>query len=273
MAYHEDMKIAVLGAGKMALALVHGILRSELCSADGIVVASRSPENLQNFASATGVKAAATNAKAVEGADLVLLCVKPADALAAVKSAATALKGRVMVSVAAGLGSKALLDAAPGARVIRAMPNTAAMVGRSATAVAPSETATREDVELATRIFLSVGKVVQATESQLDAITGLSGSGPAYLYLVVEALTDGAVSAGLPRATARELAIETLAGAAEMLSSTSEHPAVLREMVTSPGGTTIAGLLVLEKAGVRSAIAEAVRAAAKRSRELAGENP
>ncbi len=267
------MKIAVIGAGKMALALVHGILRSELCSSDGIVVSSRSKENLQNFASATGVKTAATNAKAVASADLVLLCVKPSDALAAIKSAARSLKGRLLVSVAAGLSSKALQGAAPGARIIRAMPNTAALVGRSATAVAPSASATREDIDLATRIFLSVGKVVQATESQLDAITGLSGSGPAYLYLIVEALTDGAVSAGLPRATARELAIETLAGAAEMLSSTSEHPAVLREMVTSPGGTTIAGLLVLEKAGVRSAMAEAVKAAAKRSRELSGENP
>ncbi len=267
------MKIAVLGAGKMALALVHGILRSELCSAGEIVVSSRSTENLQNFVSATGVKTSATNAKAAASADVVLLCVKPSDALTAVKSAAASLKGRLLVSVAAGLGTKALQNAAPGARVIRAMPNTAAMVGRSATAVAPSEAATREDIEIASRIFLSVGKVVQASESQLDAITGLSGSGPAYLYLIVEALTDGAVSAGLPRAMARELAIETLAGAAEMLSSTSEHPAVLREMVTSPGGTTIAGLLVLEKAGVRSAIAEAVKAAAKRSRELSAENP
>ncbi|MEX1118490.1 MAG: pyrroline-5-carboxylate reductase [Terrimicrobiaceae bacterium] len=267
------MKIAVLGAGKMALALVHGILRSELCTGDRIVVASRSTENLQNFASATGVKTAATNSKAVASADLVLLCVKPSDAVAALKSAAAGLKGRLLVSVAAGLSSKTLLAAAPGARIIRAMPNTAAMVGRSATAVAPSASATRDDIDLATRIFLSVGKVVQATESQLDAITGLSGSGPAYLYLVVEALTDGAVAAGLPRATARELAIATLAGAAEMLSSTSEHPAVLREMVTSPGGTTIAGLMVLEKAGVRSALAEAVKAAATRSRELSGDNP
>jgi pyrroline-5-carboxylate reductase len=266
------MKIALFGAGKMALALTHGILRSKLCAAKDIIISSRSTEGLQNFAAATGVKTARTNSEAAEKVDAVLLCVKPMDAIAAVRAASESLAGKLLISVATGLKTRDLANAAPGVRVIRAMPNTAAMVGRSATAIAPGESATREDIELAHNLFLSVGKVVQTSESQMNAITGLSGSGPAYLYLVVEALTDGAVAAGLPRATARELAVETLAGAAEMLASTSEHPAVLRETVTSPGGTTMAGLLVLEKAGVRSAFAEAVLAASARARELSGDS-
>ncbi|MEI6339371.1 MAG: pyrroline-5-carboxylate reductase [Verrucomicrobiota bacterium] len=265
------MKYAILGAGKMALALTHGMLRSKLCTAADITVASRSKSGLQDFAAATSVCTAASNAGAVGPAEVVLLCVKPADAWQALQEAGDVWKGKLLVSVVTGLKIEKLREAAPGCRVIRAMPNTAAMVGRSATAIAGGEKATRGDLKTAEQIFKAVGRVFPVAENQLDAVTGLSGSGPAYIYLVMEALSDGGVAAGLPRKLALDLAIQTVLGAAEMASSTREHPALLREMVTSPGGTTIAALGVLEKAAVRSAFIGAVKAAAKRSKELSGE--
>lgn len=157
------------------------------------------------------------------------------------------------------------------ARVIRAMPNTAAMVGRSATAYACDASVNSEDRAVAEAVFSGIGEVYPVGEKLLDAVTGLSGSGPAYVCLVIEALSDGGVACGLPRKLAIDLAVQTVLGTAEMVRATSEHPAVLREMVTSPAGTTVAGLRALETRGVRSAFIEAVRAAANRSGELSGE--
>ncbi len=254
----------------MALALVHGMLRAKHCAASDVIVASRSQAGLESLVAATSVHAAATNAEAVAEADVVILCVKPGDVLKALEQASGALKGKLLISVVTGMKTSVLNDAAPGCRVVRAMPNTAALVGKSATALASDETATRKDVEIATKIFKAVGEVFEVQESQLDAVTGLSGSGPAFIYLILEALSDAGVTLGLTRKLSLELAIQTLAGVAEMAASTKEHPAVLREMVTSPGGTTIAGLNVLEEAAVRSAFVSAVKAAAARSRELSG---
>jgi pyrroline-5-carboxylate reductase len=265
------MRYAFLGAGKMAMALIQGMLRASLCSASEITVSSRSRTGLENLVGATGTRAAASNAKAVEDADTIILCVKPSDALGALEEAGEALEGRLLLSVVTGLKIATLREAAPGSRVIRAMPNTAAMVGRSATALAADKGTAREDVETAERVFGAVGEVFSIAEDQLDAVTGLSGSGPAFVYLVLEALSDGGIAAGLPRTLALDLAIQTLAGAAEMALSTKEHPALLREMVTSPAGTTIAGLAVLEASAVRSAFMNAVKAAAARSKELSGD--
>jgi pyrroline-5-carboxylate reductase len=264
------MKYAFLGAGKMAHALIHGMLRAELCPPQHITVASRTTSGLESLVAATSVQAAASNAEAVAEADVVVLCVKPTDAIKAVQQAGEALSGKLLVSVVTGLTIKQLESAAPGVRAVRAMPNTAAMVGQSATALAVGASATRDDEEAAAAICRAVGEVYVVAEYQLDAVTGLSGSGPAYIYLVLEALSDGGVAMGLPRKLALELAIQTVAGAAEMASSTKEHPAILREMVTSPGGTTIAALTALENAGTRAAFIAAVRAAATRSKELAG---
>lgn len=255
----------------MALALVHGVLRAKLCAASDIVASSRSKAGLENLVAATSVKGVATNADAIRAADVVILCVKPTDALKALSEAGADWTGKLLVSVVTGLKIARLREAAPGSRVIRAMPNTAAMVGKSATAIAADESATRKDIAAAEKIFKAVGGVFPVSESQLDAVTGLSGSGPAYIYLVMEALSDGGVAAGLPRKLALDLAIQTVQGAAEMAVSTKEHPAMLREMVTSPGGTTIAALGVLEKAALRSAFIDAVKAAAKRSKELSGD--
>lgn len=265
------MKYAFLGAGKMALALVQGMLRAGLCPASDIVISSRSRATLEKFCAATGVGAAETNAEAAKGTDVVVLCVKPTDAVGALKSCGDALAGKLLISVATGLKIGKLSEAAPGCRIVRAMPNTAAMVGKSATALAAQSDLPEKDMAVAEKIFQAVGTVYAVGESQLDAVTGLSGSGPAYIYLVMEALSDGGVAAGLPRKLALELAIQTVAGAAETAIVTGEHPALLREMVTSPGGTTIAALATLETAAVRSAFIDAVKSAAKRSKELSGE--
>jgi pyrroline-5-carboxylate reductase len=265
------MTYAFLGAGKMALALVHGMLRAKLCNAAEIVVSSRSRSGLESLVAATSVRAVASNAEAVAAADVVVLCVKPLDAIKALEDSGADWKGKLLISVATGVKNAVLRKAAPGCRVIRAMPNTAAMVGKSATAIAAGESASREDLATAEKIFQAVGEVYSVGENQLDAVTGLSGSGPAYIYLVMEALSDGGVACGLPRKLALDLAIQTIQGAAEMAASTREHPAVLREMVTSPGGTTIAALTALENAGTRAAFIGAVQAAARRSKELSGE--
>jgi pyrroline-5-carboxylate reductase len=265
------MTYAFLGAGKMALALVHGMLRAKLCGASDIIVSSRSRSGLESLVAATSVRAVASNADAVAAADVVVLCVKPFDAIKALEEAGENWSGKLLISVATGLKISSLRQGAPGSRVIRAMPNTAAMVGKSATAIAADESASREDLATAEKIFKAVGEVFSVGENQLDAVTGLSGSGPAYIYLVMEALSDGGVACGLPRKLALELAIQTIQGAAEMAASTKEHPAVLREMVTSPGGTTIAALTALENAATRAAFIGAVQAAARRSKELSGE--
>lgn len=265
------MKYAFLGAGKMALAMIQGMLRAKVCRASDITASCPEPELLEALRAATSVHVVPTNAEAVSGASVIILCVKPNDVETALGQAGNALEGKLLVSIVAGQKIKSLQSLAPGARVIRAMPNTAAMVGRSATAYACDDSVNPEDRAVAKAVFSSIGGAYPVEEKMLNAVTGLSGSGPAYVYLMIEALSDGGVACGLPRKLALDLAVQTVVGAAEMLATTSEHPAVLREMVTSPAGTTMAGLRELENRGVRSAFIEAVRAAAIRSGELSGE--
>jgi len=252
----------------MAGAIARGILSSGLCRPGDLIAADRHQATLDKLSRETGLSMAGSNSAAAAGADVVLLCVKPQDVAAAIAEAGGGLASKILISIVAGLATTRLEELAPGARVVRAMPNTGASVGRSATAIAPGQTATEADSDLAEKIFGAVGKVFRVSERDMNAITALSGSGPAFIYLVLEAMADGAVAAGLSRSLAHELAVETLAGAAETADKIGYHPAVLREMVTSPGGTTIAGLLTLEKAAVRAAFADAVRAAAVRAAEL-----
>jgi pyrroline-5-carboxylate reductase len=197
--------------------------------------------------------------------------VKPQEAALAIQQAGAALEGKLLISIAAGLSLATLEKMAPKCRVIRAMPNTPAIIGRAATAYTGGANATQADKDCAEAIFASVGVVSYVQEKLIDAVTGLSGSGPAYIFLVIEALTDGGVSCGLPTNLARQLAIQTVLGAAELAKETGEHPAILREMVTSPGGTTAAALGELEQHGVRAAFIQAVRAADRRSKELSGQ--
>ena len=255
----------------MASAIIQGVLRARLCNAEDIIAACPEADILQSLHDATSVRVVTSNEEAATAAPVVILCVKPQEAATAIQQAGAALDGKLLISIAAGLSLSTLGKMAPKSRIIRAMPNTPAIIGRGATAFAGAAETTQADKDCAEAIFASVGIVSYVQEKLLDAVTGLSGSGPAYIFLVIEALTDGGVSCGLPTNLSRQLAIQTVLGAAELAKETAEHPAVLREMVTSPGGTTAAALGELEQHGVRAAFIQAVRAADRRSKELSGE--
>jgi pyrroline-5-carboxylate reductase len=262
------MKIAFLGAGRMASALARGLVQAKVCAAAEIAVADPVEAARQQLATSLGAKAVETNAAAVSDAEVVLLCVKPGDVPAALAACGSSLAGKMLLSIVTGWSISALRGHAAGARIVRAMPNTPAQVGAGATAYSGDAGTTAEDLALAGRILGAVGLAVSVPEKSLDAVTGLSGSGPAYVFLVMEALSDGGVAAGLSRSLATQLAVQTVLGSAILATQTKEHPALLREAVTSPGGTTAAALGVLEAAAVRAAFADAVSAAAERSREL-----
>lgn len=262
------MKIASLGAGRMASALVHGVVASGICAATDVFVADPVVAAREKLAGDLGANVCAANADAAASADAVLLAMKPGDVVAALQSCGDALTGKLVISIVSGWSIDALAPHAAGARIVRAMPNTPAQVGAGATAYCAGPTATKADRELTGKIFGAVGVASEIPEKLIDAVTGLSGSGPAYVFLVMEALSDGGVAAGLPRPLATQLAAQTVLGAAKLAAETGEHPALLREAVTSPGGTTAAALGVLEAAAVRAAFSDAVKAAARRSREL-----
>lgn len=278
------MKLGFIGSGKMATALVQGVLKAGVCQPGEIFASDSIPAVVEKLAKDTGITAAASNAEVFAASDAIVLAVKPGDALAAIQqipgqqmessmSWAWRSEGgkqtKLLISIVAGLPISKL-EAAGGERlrIIRVMPNTPALIGAGAAAFSCGATATAEDADIARKIFGSVGLAVQVKEELLDAVTGLSGSGPAYIYTIIEALADGGVLMGLPRDLALQLAAQTVAGSAEMVLKSSLHPAALRDQVTSPGGTTIAGLEALEKAGLRSALIAAVRAATQRAREL-----
>lgn len=254
----------------MATAIIHGMVRAKVCAAGDIIAACPEPDLLESLRETTAIRVVTSNEEAAASAGIIVLCVKPADVEVALAQAGRALEGKLLVSIVAGVTIAQLRSLAPSTRVIRVMPNTAAMIARSATAYACGEGVSSGDKEVAEAVFSSIGEVYPVGEKLMNAVTGLSGSGPAYVYLLLEALSDGGVACGLSRKLALDLAVQTMLGAAEMVRETSEHPAVLREMVTSPAGTTMAGLSVLEAAGVRSAVIEAVRAAAERAEELSG---
>lgn len=251
----------------MARAIIEGILRAHLCLPHDIIVASRSPQPLALLAKETGVRAAESNITVAQEAPLIILAVKPWDIATALQSCGNALSDKILVSVVTGKSAESL-QALSGARVVRAMPNTGAMAGVSTTALAPGPSATQMDLDQARQVFEAIGSIVEIKESLFDAVVGVSGSGPAYIYLVIEALSDGGVAVGLPRPVALDLAIQTVRGAAAMAEQSGMHPALLREMVTSPAGTTAAALGVLEDECVRAAFIRAVRAAKERSEEL-----
>jgi pyrroline-5-carboxylate reductase len=266
----SDLTLGFLGAGKMACALARGILRAGLVTEAQVLASDLLEAARAAFSEDTGARAVAANPEVVRFAKVLVLAVKPeqvAGVLAEIRPQLT--DNHLLVSIAAGVPLAKLEAQLPdGARVIRVMPNTPALVGASASAFALGSSATREDAALAQRLFSAVGVAFEVNEELLDAVTGLSGSGPAYIYVVIEALSDGGVAAGLPREVATKLAAQTLLGAARMVLETNLHPGALKDMVASPGGTTIEGLHELEKAGVRAALMNAVRAAARKSKQL-----
>jgi len=265
------MKLGVIGCGKMGTALVEGAIRAGAAAAADVTGCDPVSAARDAFSRATGSNAVKDVAEVAGTSDVILLCTKPQDVAAALAEAGNAAKGapKLVISIAAGVTLASLEKAAPeNFRVIRAMPNTPALVGKGAAGYCLGSRATDADAETAQTLLGAVGLAVKVQEKLLDAVTGLSGSGPAYVYLVIEALADGGVRTGLARADAIKLAAQTVFGAAAMVLETGEHPAVLKDMVTSPGGTTIAGLAELEAHGVRSALIEAVTAATQRAAEL-----
>ncbi len=266
----SELTIGFLGAGKMATALARGFIKARLVNAASIIGSDPYPAARQAFASETGGGSTESNHDVVKSCRVLILAVKPdqvAGVLAEIHGGVT--PEHLLISIAAGATIAKLEGGLPkGARVIRVMPNTPAIVGASATAYALGNTASKLDGELAAKLFSSVGSAYSVKESLLDAVTGLSGSGPAYVYMMIEALSDGGVAAGLPRDIATQLAAQTVYGSAKMVLETGMHPGALKDMVTSPGGTTIEGLHELEKGGIRAALINAVRAASDKSRKL-----
>jgi pyrroline-5-carboxylate reductase len=263
------MHLALLGGGRMGEALAIGLVEGGW-EAESLAIAEVDAERRHVLeARLPGVRVAPTPAWAAADAEVLVIAVKPGDALDALASCAEVLPdGALVLSIAAGVTLAALEAVAPGRPVVRAMPNTGALVGKGAAAIAPGSLATALDLEVSERILGSVGIVVRVPEAQLDAVTGLSGSGPAYVFLVAEAMIEAGVLVGLPRDTSEQLVRQTLLGAATLLADGDVTPESLRAAVTSPGGTTAAGLAVLEAHGVRAAFLEAVDAATKRSTEL-----
>lgn len=259
------MRLVVVGGGKMGEALVGGAVRGGFAPADEIsVVEALAPRRAELAAAFPGLAVGET---VPEGADGVVIAVKPGDVPSACAAIAAAHPRRVL-SIAAGVTLTSLEAWLPGLPVVRAMPNTPAMVGAGAAAIAPGAHAGAADLDWSEAVLGSVGIVVRVTEKVLDAVTGLSGSGPAYVFLVAEALIEAGVLVGLDRPTSAALARQTLLGAARLMDETGQTPEQLRAAVTSPAGTTAAGLRVLEQRGVRAAFLDAVVAATERSREL-----
>lgn len=267
----ESDQIAFVGTGQMATALAAGFVRS-LLRPDQISGCDPHEAARRTFLEAVGssAKVSADLQATLKNASVIVLAVKPQMMTEALQQVSAVISGRPLVmSVAAGIPVSKLAAGLPeGTRIIRVMPNTPCLIGKGACGVSTGPSVTADDIRLVTMLLETVGLVEFVPEHLLDAVTGLSGSGPAYIFQLIEALSDGGVKMGLPRATATRLAAQTVAGAAEMVLATGKHPAALKDAVTSPGGTTIAGIHALECGGFRAAIINAVEASSTRSKQL-----
>jgi pyrroline-5-carboxylate reductase len=263
-------RIGFLGAGKMATALARGWLTAGLARPDRLLASDPLPLARQSFHAEAGVRATPENQEVVGGSDLLILAVKPQNMASLLREIRPAVgNGKLVVSIAAGVTLRQLADGlGADRRLMRVVPNTPCLVGASASAYSPGEKATAEDAALVDRLLNSVGRAFRLPESLLDAVTGLSGSGPAFVAIMIEALSDGGVRVGLPRDVATALAAQTVLGSAKLLLETGLHTGQLKDMVASPGGTTIAGLHALERGGIRAALMDAVEAATRRATEL-----
>lgn len=262
-------KIGFIGGGQMAEAMISGLLSGQVCSAESIWATDPVAERRDRLKAQFGIRVGSANREAVAWADIIVLAVKPQTLSAVLSEVGPHLVHGLVISIVAGVMIRTIAEQAGGAaRVVRAMPNTPALVREGMTALAMGVGVSDDDAGLVRTIFETVGRVVAVEERLMDAVTGLSGSGPAYVFQAIEALADGGVMMGLPRQTAELLAAQTVFGSARLVLESGVHPAQLKDRVASPGGTTIAGLHQLEQRGFRAALMAAVEAATTRSKEL-----
>jgi len=270
----QGRTVGFVGAGNMGEALIKGLVVANVVPAKSIYSADVRGERLTELAKQFGIQAAADNSDLVSRCDVVILAVKPQIMEPVLREIAPAVtRQKLLISIAAGVSTakiRAMLNR--DARLIRVMPNTPALVLEGVTAIAKGQHLEPGDLDTARQIFEAVGRVVILDEDLMDAVTGLSGSGPAYVAVVIESLADGGVRMGLDRITAMTLATQTVLGAAKLLLETGLHPGALKDMVSSPGGTSIAGIAALEEGGIRTTFIKAVERATERSREL-GQGP
>ncbi len=264
-----DKRIAIIGSGTMGRTIAAGLLESGKVKPSQMRATARTKASAEKLAKELSIVCTTVNAEAVEGADLVILCVKPKD----IAKAAEGLRGGgnrpLVLSIAAGISTtflESLFEA--GTPVLRAMPNTPCLIGKGMTVLAKGSHATDDHIALATEVFAPLGRVLELEEKHMDTVTGLSASGPAFIYIIIEALADGGVMRGLPRNVATTLVAQMTLGAAEMVLTTGRHPAALKDDVTTPAGCTIDGILELEEGGLRVTLIKAVVKATQRAKEL-----
>ncbi|MEA5511057.1 pyrroline-5-carboxylate reductase [Crocosphaera sp. UHCC 0190] len=265
-----SIRLGIIGGGVMAEAIITRLLAANIYPANTVLVSEPQPQRRGFLSQTYAVQVTTNNQETLEASEALLLAIKPQvlDKVTAPLKLENKPDSPLILSILAGVTLARLEAAFPGFPVLRVMPNTPATVGAGMTAIAPGKNIDPSHLSLATAIFSAVGEVVEVPESMMDGVTGLSGSGPAFVALMIEALADGGVAAGLPRAIAAKLALQTVLGTAKLIHETGLHPAQLKDNVTSPGGTTIAGVGKLEEKGFRSALIEAVKAAYLRSQEL-----
>ncbi len=266
----RNKTVGILGTGNMGEALLRGLLQGHVCKPEQILCSDIRPEKLREIRESLGIKGTSHNVEVVKHSDIMILSVKPQMMKPVIEEIARHLDlSKLIISIAAGVPLAAIESCAKkDLKLIRVMPNICVSVREGVSAVAGGPHAQKEDLTMAKTIFDSVGKTVFVEEDLLDAVTGLSGSGPAYIFLIIDALADAGVKVGLSRSDALLLASQTVLGSAKMMIETGEHPGRLKDMVTSPGGTSIAGLHTLEQGGVRTTLINAVEVATQRSKAL-----
>lgn len=267
----NDFKIGFIGAGTMGQAIIKGLIASKFTSKENISAFEINKENASKAAQEIGIKIYSDNQKEfVKNSDIIVLCTKPYVVKSVLADIKEYLTGKqLVISIAAGIGTKFIEESIEKqVPVIRVMPNTPALIGEGMTAICRGTYTSDENMEFANNLFSKLGRCIEVQEKLINAVTGISGSGPAFVYLMIEALADGGLKLGLPKKIAVELAAQTLVGAAKMVLETGKHPSVLKDEVTTPGGTTIAGLAVMEEKGIHSALMQTVEETARVSASL-----